>query len=130
MVSVIIPTLNAESYINEIISSLRQQTIECEIVIVDSSSTDNTLHIAKTGHAKILTIRQEDFNHGNTRNTGVQAANNNTVVFLTQDAMPADNYCLENLIKPLEHPQVIASFGRQIPLPDASPTEKFTRLFN
>lgn len=130
MVSIIIPTLNAARYISEIISSLRQQTIECEIVIVDSSSIDNTVHIAKTGHLKTLTIRHEDFNHGNTRNTGVQAANNNTVVFLTQDALPCDDRCLENLIKPLQNPQIAASFGRQVPRPDASPTEKFTRLFN
>jgi len=130
MVSVIIPTLNAASYINEIISSLRQQMIECEIIIVDSSSSDNTAYIAKTGHAKILTIRQEDFNHGNTRNTGVQAANNNTVIFLTQDALPTDLQCLENLVKPLNDPHILASFGRQVPRPDASPTEKFTRLFN
>jgi rhamnosyltransferase len=78
----------------------------------------------------ILTIARNDFNHGKTRNFGIKHTTNNIAIFFTQDAVPIDNRCLENLIKPLEDPQVVASFGRQIPHPDASPTEKFTRLFN
>ena len=42
MVSVIIPTLNAESKLERILSMLNRQTIPLEVVIIDSSSTDNT----------------------------------------------------------------------------------------
>jgi rhamnosyltransferase len=99
-------------------------------MIVDSSSLDRTTSIAASGNAKIVTVRKEGFNHGRARNIGVQKAAEDIVVFLTQDALPADDYCLENLLKPLDDPQFIASYGRQIPHPDASPTEEFTRLFN
>jgi len=130
MVSVIIPTLNAENYIDGLLSSLCGQTVECEIIIVDSSSLDRTTSIAASGNAKIVKVRKENFNHGKARNIGVQDATGDIVVFLTQDALPFDMYCLENLLKPLESSEIVASYGRQIPRSDASPIESFARLFN
>ena len=130
MVSVIIPTLNAEIYIDDLLSSLRGQSVKCEIIIVDSSSSDRTASIAASGNAKIVTVRKEDFNHGKARNIGVQEATGDIVVFLTQDALPFDKHCLENLLKPLESSEIVASYGRQIPRSDASPVESFARLFN
>jgi rhamnosyltransferase len=130
MVSVIIPTLNAEIYIDSLLSSLGGQSVKCEIIIVDSSSSDRTESIADSGNAKIVTVRKEDFNHGKARNIGVQEAIGDIVVLLTQDALPRDKHCLENLLKPLENSEIVASYGRQVPRPDASPVEQFTRLFN
>jgi rhamnosyltransferase len=130
MVSVIIPTLNAETSLNLLISSLNVQTIECQITIVDSSSSDKTASIAESRKLKLVTISNIAFNHGKTRNLGIQGEENDVVVFLTQDALPVDHFFLEHLIKPLEDQQILASFGRQIPRPDASPVEEFTRLFN
>jgi rhamnosyltransferase len=106
------------------------QTIECQIIIVDSSSSDNTASIAESRKLKLITISNIAFNHGKARNLGIQGEENDVVVFLTQDALPVDHFCLEHLIKPLEDQQILASFGRQIPRPDASPIEKFTRTFN
>jgi len=130
MVSVIIPTLNAEIYIDDLLSSLKGQSVKCEIIIVDSSSLDKTASIAASGNAKTVTVRQEDFNHGKARNIGVQEATGDIVVFLTQDALPFDKRCLENLLKPLESSGIVASYGRQMPRSDASPVECFARLFN
>jgi rhamnosyltransferase len=130
MVSVIIPTLNGEIYIDDLLSSLKGQSVKCEIIIVDSSSLDKTASIAASGNAKIVTVRKEDFNHGKARNIGVQEATGDIVVFLTQDALPFDKHCLENLLQPLESSEIVASYGCQMPRPDASPAERFTRLFN
>jgi rhamnosyltransferase len=113
MISVIIPTLNGEIYIDDLLSSLKGQSVKCEIIIVDSSSLDKTASIAASGNAKILTTRTGDI-----------------VVFLTQDALPFDKHCLENLLQPLESSEIVASYGRQIPRSDASPIESFARLFN
>jgi rhamnosyltransferase len=130
MVSVIIPTLDAGSALGPLLSSITKQTINIEVIIVDSSSTDDTTKLANQYEARVLTVARNDFNHGKTRNLGIFHAKSEIVVLLTQDALPADGYCLENLIKPLQNPQIVASFGRQVPRPDASPTENFTRLFN
>jgi rhamnosyltransferase len=130
MVSVIIPTLDAGSVLGPLLSSLTKQTISIEVIIVDSSSTDDTPKVAAQYGAKVLPVVRNDFNHGKTRNLGIFHAKSEIVVLLTQDALPADTYCLERLLKPLDDPQIVASFGRQVPRPDASPTENFTRLFN
>jgi rhamnosyltransferase len=130
MVSVIIPTLNAEIYIDDLLSSLKGQSVKCEIIIVDSSSLDKTASIAASGNAKIVTVRKEDFNHGKARNIGVQEATGDIVVFLTQDALPFDKHCLENLLQLLESSEIVASYGRQMPRSDASLVESFARLFN
>jgi rhamnosyltransferase len=99
-------------------------------MIVDSSSLDRTTSIAASGNAKIVTVKKEDFNHGKTRNIGVQEAIGDFVVFLTQDALPYDKHCLESLLKPLESSEIVATYGRQMPRSDASPVESFARLFN
>jgi rhamnosyltransferase len=130
MISVIIPTHNAEPYINGLLKSLSEQTASCEIIVIDSSSRDNTIRIADSYKVKTRIIVKGEFDHGGTRNLAVKEARGDILVFLTQDAIPANEYFLEKLIQPLADPQIAATYGRQIPRSDAKPTEKFTRSFN
>lgn len=130
MVSVIIPTLNAEAYIHKLLKSLQEQSVSCEIIIIDSSSSDNTVQIARSLGLTAIKIKRKDFDHGGTRNLALSSASGDILVFLTQDALLKDTTCIENLIKPLDEPMVAASYGRQIPRTDANPVERFARLFN
>jgi rhamnosyltransferase len=130
MVSIIIPTLNAEKHIYKLLSSIKLQTIPCEIIVVDSSSTDRTIDISESFGAKVISIRREDFNHGRTRNLAVLQTNGEIIIFLTQDALPCNETSIEMLIKPLKNPEIAACYGRQIPAENAKPTEKFARYFN
>ncbi len=130
MVSVILPTLNAGEAINSLLTSIKNQTIKCELVIIDSSSSDGTPEVAESYGAKVISIDRTVFNHGGTRNCGVQNSRGDIVVFITQDAFLCNEYCIENLVKPLEEQEIAASYGRQIPRGDAKPTEQFARLFN
>lgn len=130
MVSIIIPTLNAGHYLPSLLRSLRKQTIPCEIIVIDSSSEDNTKKIAESFGAKVIEIKRMDFDHGGTRNLAVNISSGDIVIFLTQDATPYNKFLIENLIRPLNDPLITASFGRHIPRGDAKPIEKFTRIFN
>ena len=130
MVDFVVPTFNGGKYLHNLLGSLGAQSVNSHPIIIDSSSADNTADVVRQFDATILTIARNDFNHGKTRNLGINQSANDVAVFFTQDASPTDAYCLENLIKPLADPQIVASFGRQIPRPGASPTETFTRLFN
>ena len=130
MVSVIIPTLNAEAYIHNLIRVLQGQSVSCEIIIVDSSSSDNTVAIAESYGLKVIRIKRKDFDHGGTRNLAASNARGNVLVYLTQDALLEDTKCIENLVKPLSDPMVATSYGRQLPKTDANPVERFSRLFN
>lgn len=129
-VSVVIPTLNAGQNIRGLIRILQEQTIPCEIIVIDSSSSDNTAGIAESsGVKKVITIQRRDFDHGGTRSTSVGYADGDIIVFLTQDAVPVDEKMIENLIRPFADEKVGVAYGRQLPCPDASPFAAHVRLF-
>jgi rhamnosyltransferase len=130
MVSVIIPTLDAGLRLEMLLFALQKQSVPIEIVIIDSSSTDNTGIIAKDHNVKLISIEKKDFNHGATRNKAALHAKGDIIIFMTQDALPLDQSCIENLIKPLEVDSIAAVYGRQIPREGSIPTEKFARLYN
>lgn len=125
-VSIIIPTYNAGEFLDAVLQSVYSQTLSpLEVIIIDSSSTDNTSEIAIRWPVEFWTIRKEDFNHGATRNMGAAKAMGDCVVFLTQDAVPRDDKWLEGLIGPLSCGETVGSFSRQIPRLEAVPMERF-----
>src|SRR3972149_4107139 len=123
MISIIIPTLNAQKYLSTLLIKLKDQSIQStEILIIDSSSEDNTCRIAESFGAKVMSIDRKDFNHGGTRNLGVRHASGDIIVFFTQDALLANENALENLIKPFStNKEIGASYGRQLPRQGANP---------
>lgn len=130
-ISIIIPTLNAGKTISGVILSLQAQSFPPrEILIIDSSSDDNTVNIASQLGCKVKVIGRKDFNHGDTRNLGVELISGEAIVFLTQDVLPVDETFLQNLVLPLQEGKVAASFGRQIAFRNAIPPERFARSFN
>ena len=132
-ISVIIPTLNAEKYITPLIDSLKKQTIPPdEIIIIDSESDDRTAEIISgIEGVTLIQIKRKDFNHAITRDFAFRKSTGDYVIFITQDAMPANEYFVERIIKPFTLDDGIAiSTGRQIPRPDAWPFEKLVRNFN
>lgn len=131
MISVIIPTYNAEPYLEKLLSMLKAQDINAsEIIIIDSSSRDNTVDIARRFGAKTVVIPVHTFNHGKTRNIAAREAEGDILVFMTQDALPVDSRLLRNLTDTLQITDIAATFGRHIPRPDASLLEVFARKFN
>jgi rhamnosyltransferase len=130
-VSVIIPTLNAGPSIGKLISVLLSQDLApSEIIVIDSSSADNTIPLAEAAGAKTIVIPRHAFNHGKTRNIAAMQAKGDVLVFMTQDALPRDNTLIGTLTKPLLQPDIAAAFGRHIPRSDATPLEVFARQFN
>lgn len=129
--SVIIPTLNAGRSIGQLLTMLLSQDLETpEIIIIDSSSDDDTVAVANKFGAKTMVIPRQAFNHGKTRNIAALEARGDIIVFMTQDALPADNALLQKLTAPLENSKIAATFGKHIPRSDAPPLEAFARYFN
>ena len=130
-VSVIIPTKNGGRYLGRLFKTLKEQTFRpVQILVVDSSSDDNTSSMCEAFGADLIQIDAKTFDHGGTRNLAASRAIGDVLVFMTQDALFKDIECLENLIRPLEDPIIAASYGRQIPREDANPVEVFARSFN
>ena len=134
-ISVIIPTLNAEKDLPSLLRALQVQTLQPEeILVVDSESADGTVRIAEEAAGdlpvRILSEKRAEFDHGKTRDCALRGSVGDTIVFLTQDAVPADEYFLENLVRPLSEEKVAVATGRQLPKADATPMEKLIRTFN
>lgn len=131
-VSVIIPTLNAGSEIEDLLEALLKQTKKAdEIIVVDSSSDDDTQNICKKyNEVQLLIIDRPKFDHGETRAIALNKAIGDFVLFLTQDAIPADEGYICNLLLPFEDEKVAMVSGRQCAKKNASAIEKLTREFN
>lgn len=131
-ISVIIPTLNASGYIDNLITRLNSQTIKPnEIVVVDSQSDDDTVERCRRyDNVRIIEILRKDFDHGGTRDMALRTCDSDFVLFTTQDAVPNNEKYIENLLKPFDDEDVVIASGRQIAREDAWPMEKLVREFN
>lgn len=129
--SVIIPTYQpGVAAVQELEARLRQQSCPpAEIIVIDSSSTDGSFS-AWSANTIRTQIPKREFNHGGTRNLGALQASGDVFVFMTQDALPANEGWLEALISPIAEGRASAAYSRQLPRTDASPTERFARLEN
>ena len=124
-VSVVIPTLNAGSWLGPLLTALDGQSVRLlEIILVDSGSTDDTLATA-AGHPLVRVVPITNFSHGGARNLGAREARGELVALLTQDASPADASWLARLIEVVREEGVVAAYSRQTPRPDANPMEQF-----
>ncbi|MCK4792682.1 MAG: glycosyltransferase [Desulfobacteraceae bacterium] len=132
MISIIVPTYNASKYLPSLLTRLESQTIKnYELIVVDSSSSDNTIDIAQSHQAKVITISQLEFDHGGTRTLAAREVKGAILVYLTQDALPYNEYAIEDIIKPfISDGKIGATFGRQLPYPEASVFAEHLRLFN
>lgn len=131
MISVIIPTLNGVGYLPELVDSLRHQTLrDIEVIVVDSESDDGTAEVAASLGCIVQRIARGEFDHGGTRNLAVDMSSGDILVFLTQDALPVCEEFLARLIAPIDGRITAAAYARQVPAPEATPTEVFARLYN
>jgi rhamnosyltransferase len=119
-VSIVIPTRNAGEDFRGTLRAIRSQyPAAVELVIVDSGSEDGTPQLAAGYGAKVLTIPEESFNHGETRNLGIAATKGEICILLVQDAVPAGADWLTEMILPFEDEQVAGVTGAQLPRADA-----------
>lgn len=131
MVSVVIPTYNASRYLPALLPILRGQSINCELIIIDSDSDQQTKLILAESGIRVVSLRKEEFNHGSTRNIGLNLASHEIVVFLTQDALPQSFSTIEKLTDILFNDLTVAmSYGRQIPYAETGPFGTYARNAN
>jgi rhamnosyltransferase len=130
-ISLIIPTINFARGIGSIIEKARQQSVSIhEIIVVDSSSEDNTADIARGLGVKVLSIPREEFDHGGTRTIAAKAATGDVLVFITQDILFSDRLAICKLLNAFMDANVVAAYGRQLPSTDADIFGQALRFFN
>src|SRR5882757_9965547 len=131
-IGVVIPTYNAARYWNALRNGIEKQGIAAEqVLIIDSSSTDGTPRLAAEAGYKVVRIPQSEFNHGATRQlASEQLVWAEVLIYLTQDAVPADENSFRQLHEVFADPEIGAAYGRQIARDEAGPIERHARIFN
>jgi rhamnosyltransferase len=124
-IQITIPVLNPQSsFYTYSIPLLYQQTFVSSLLLINSG--ENNITVEKS---KVLNIPLHEFGHANTRNL-VLNYEADFYLFMTQDAIPYDEFLIENLLKAFEDPNVVVSYARQIPYKDADSIEVFARTSN
>ncbi|WP_026999059.1 glycosyltransferase family 2 protein [Eisenibacter elegans] len=130
-VSVVIPTYNAMAHLPELYTALKAQTLDYELFVIDSASTDGTQAFLTKNQINHHVIAAGTFNHGGTRNEALNHTTGDLIIYLTQDALPANSEAFMYLTQALlQNDNVGIAYGRQLPYPDADPFGAFTRIFN
>lgn len=130
-IACIVPTYNGRKDLARLLDSLAVQTAAFDTFIVDSSSKDGTLELARERVNNVTVIPSAEFNHGGTRQLMIDKNPGYDIyVYLTQDACLAEKTAIEQLVKPFSDPRVGAVCGRQLPHLDATPLAQHARLFN
>lgn len=132
-IALCVPTYNAGNKWQDWIAAYQSQLLKADkVIVIDSSSSDNTAKLAAESGFLVHSIPKSDFNHGGTRNQAVEFAKSfaDVVVFMTQDAILASPDSLANLLAPFVDPEVAAVCGRQLPHHEATPLAVHARYFN
>ncbi len=145
-VDVIIPTYRPDERFERLIGRLKQQThrpAAIRIINTDASAWDLSPALAaefERGRTDcgialfVCHISKEEFDHGGTRNRAAAASPADVLLFMTQDAVPADTHLIGNLLEFLgqekDGAQVAAAYARQLPGEDCGFIERYTRGFN
>lgn len=129
-VRIVIPTYNGGDIWKSAAKEISKVATDNEnVLVIDSSSKDITINVAKEYGFDINVIPSAEFNHGGTRNKGVQDSSADIVIFFTQDAIPEDG-CVQKILEVFSDPKIACAYGRQLPHLDANPLAIHARNFN
>lgn len=131
-VDVLIPTYKPDQKCVQLVRSLLKQSVAVHrIYLID---TDTGIFPEElygiSDRVLIHRILPEVFDHGGTRNLGAELSDAEILVYMTQDAVPADEYLIERLVEGFEEERVGAVYARQLPSEDCQLIERYTRGFN
>lgn len=110
-VSVIMPTLNAEKYLDECLGALRAQDYPrelIEIVIADAGSTDRTLEIARAHDADVIVDNPLRTGEAG-KAAALRAATRELILHVDSDNIVVGRDWLSRMVAPLADPEVVSS---------------------
>lgn len=138
-VDVIIPTYKPSDTFCLLLQKLQEQTFLIHRVLI--LNTEEALWeeavkkypieaaLKKLPH-EIYHIRKDEFDHGGTRLFGAEQSSADILLFMTQDAVPANAFLVEELVQGLRDADTAVAYARQLPREDCSVVERYTRRFN
>ena len=132
-VDVIIPAYHPGKEFATLIKRLEKQTVSIHrIIVMNTEESMWNKEWEKLSDAmEVHHLTKEEFDNGGTRARAAELSDSDVMVFMTQDAMPADRELLAELLKALDQEEnIAAAYARQLPNAECSFVERYTRAFN
>lgn len=106
--SIVITTYNRLELLKRAIASSLDQTVPCEVVVVDNASSDGTeAYVQSLGDQVVYRRNPENLKHSGSVNAGVEVASGDWIKFLDDDDYLANN-CIERMMTVIDqHPQAV-----------------------
>ncbi len=130
---VVIPVYRPDEKFAELFRRLQKQNYPIGKIIIIETESEVPLELPESSRCpvEVLKVKAEEFDHGGARNAGGAKSGSDIVIFMTQDAVPADTEVIRKLVEMLEqNPEVNVAYARQLPAKDCNIIERFTRSFN
>ena len=128
-VNVVMRTFNNDDIVGQTLSALFSQiNVKCELLVIDSGSTDKTLDILKKYPHNLIEIKNTEYIPGKVLNMGAKKSKTSNVVFLNSDTVMLEKDTLYKLCLDFENNNLDAAYARQVARPDAFPEVKESYL--
>ena len=136
-VDVLIPVYKPDRRFARLIQMLKKQTVVPDRIIIMNTEKAywNADGYRDIPGMEVHHLTKEEFDHGGTRNLAAWYSESDIMIFMTDDAVPQDEYLIENLLKGLDQKgpdgeAVAVAYARQLPAKDCRTIERYTRAFN
>lgn len=135
-IDVVIPVYRPGRELFTLLDRLEHQTVPVQDIILMNTEkqyfdqlVQGTDFADRYPNVKVWHVPKREYDHGGTRHQGVLHSEADIFITMTQDALPADERLVEELIRHLRG-RVAVAYARQLPLAGCRETEKASREFN
>lgn len=129
-IGIAVLTYRSSMHLQFCLPPLLESQLNPKVLVVDSSSDDGTVELARRLGADTFVIPKSEFNHGRTREMARKFLNTDIVIMVTQDAYAIDSDVISRLVAPIVSGQASVAYARQLPHDGADFFEAFAREFN
>ena len=131
-IQIIIPIYRPDDKFLALLRMLKKQSLKnLPVLLIDSGKGVSYTDEIRGMNIDVRTIDSRDFNHGGTRQWGMELSPEADVyVFLTQDAVPVNEDSVKNLIAVFDNARIGCAYGRQLPHKGAGVFGSVARAFN
>lgn len=136
----VILTCNPDKKFDRLVEMIVSQTVRPSTLILVHTETElcsgemvrtRALNVMGAGiEVDVVSVDQDEFDHGGTRNLGESYAVSPYVLFMTQDAVPVSDEMCEKLLGEIKREKVAVAYARQIASNRSSLKERISREYN
>lgn len=132
VIDVIIPVCKPDEKLVMLLKKLGCQTVPVSRIIIMNTGREfyNDSLYEGLGNISVTHLDFSEFDHGKTRHEGIMQSEADYCLLMTQDAVPANEYLVENLLKAFDNDKVAVAYARQLPNDSCRIIERLAREFN